>query len=324
MAYFLTVEKSRGNYIILPINKFMGIGLFIRDKNSRYKQDGYCSLKEIDEFTKNFNDASELREFLVSRGMLSVNLIDKKLAIRYNSNGLFKKVMYDLMYQRDIEYLVNPRLLIREIEYRLIREDYEFLRDLLNHFSHHHRAEAEIAETINYINNLIRFKDVLSYQGKEREYLTRRDRFGNNEVTRIIKKLMYDNNYECLNYRNFHDILAFMNNYDDNRNSCKEQKIVRKYQEDVLDEEYQMSMFQEEVLDEEYQMSMFQEDYPTCDETLVEEDDMDKIIFGAPAVYPSEEYYDGIDKKYIVINNSFSKCKKRTRKINPDQMSLFK
>ncbi len=310
MAYFLTVEKSRGNYIILPINKFMEIGLFIRDKNSRYKQDGYCSLKEIDEFTKNFNDASELREFLVSRGILSVNLIDKKLAIRYNSNGLFKKVMYDLMYQRDIEYLVNPRLLIREIEYRLIKEDYEFLRDLLNHFSHHHRAEAEIAETINYINNLIRFKDVLSYHGKEREYLTRRDRFGNNEVTRIIKKLMYDNNYECLNYRNFHDILAFMNNYDDNRNSCKEQKIVRKYQE--------------EVLDEEYQMSMFQEDSPTCDETLVEEDDMDKIIFGAPAVYPSEEYYDGIDKKYVVINNSFSKCKKRTRKINPDQMSLFK
>ena len=253
MAYFLTVEKSRGNYIILPINKFMEIGLFIRDKNTRYKQDGYCSLKEIDEFTKNFNDASELREFLVSRGMLSVNLIDKKLAIRYNSNGLFKKVMYDLMYQRDIEYLANPRLLIREIEYRLIKEDYEFLRDLFNHFSHHHRAEAEIAETINYINNLIRFKDVLSYQGKEREYLTRRDRFGNNEVTRIIKKLMYDNNYECLNYRNFHDILAFMNNYDDNRNSCKEQKIVRKYQE--------------EVLDEEYQMSMFQEDSPTCDET---------------------------------------------------------
>ena len=311
MAYFLTVEKSRGNYIILPINKFMEIGLFIRDKNTRYKQDGYCSLKEIDEFTKNFNDASELREFLVSRGMLSVNLIDKKLAVRYNSNGLFKKVMYDLIYQRDIEYLANPRLLIREIEYRLIKEDYEFLRDLLNHFSHHHRAEAEIAETINYINNLIRFKDVLSYQGKEREYLTRRDRFGNNEATRIIKKLMYDNNYECLNYRNFHDILAFMNNYDDNRNSCKEQKVSRKYQE--------------EALDEEYQMSMFQEDYLTYDETLVEEDDMDKIIFGAPAVYPSEEYYDGIDKiEYIVRKNSFSRCKKRTRKIDPDQMSLFK
>ena len=311
MAYFLTVEKSRGNYIILPINKFMEIGLFSRDKNTRYKQDGYCSLKEIDEFTKNFNDASELREFLVSRGMLSVNLIDKKLAVRYNSNGLFKKVMYDLMYQRDIEYLANPRLLIREIEYRLIKEDYEFLRDLLNHFSHHHRAEAEISETINYINNLIRFKDVLSYQGKEREYLTRRDRFGNNGVTRIIKKLMYDNNYECLNYRNFHDILAFMNNYDDNRNSCKEQKVSRKYQE--------------EILDEEYQMSMFQEDYLTYDETLVEEDDMDKIIFGAPAVYPSEEYYDGIDKiECIIRKNSSSRCKKRTRKIDPDQMSLFK
>ena len=49
-----------------------------------------------------------------------------------------------------------------------------------------------------------------------------------------------------------------------------------------------------------------------------------KIKQNSKAVYPSEEYYDGIDKKYVVINNSFSKCKKRTRKINPDQMSLFK
>ena len=211
MAYYLTVEKKRGEYTPIDITKSKYF-----ERISNFKGMG-SSLQEIDIFTMMFNDEKELRKVLFKEKLLEMKYFSKPLAIRNLKNGKYNKVMYDFLYQKDIEYIMDPNKLIERINYKLVEGDYRFIE--------------------KYANTFLKFHDCLSTAPEVREFATRSARYNapsryfseldenhDNPVTRLTKLLIYEyiqtpsGRVEYSNkikYRNLHAVLAFTNHYDE-------------------------------------------------------------------------------------------------------------
>lgn len=223
MAYYLMVEKKRGLYQPINIkNSKYYIGI-----TNRYKKPCAHTLQEIDEFTMMFNNEIELRELLVQEGTISLDCFEKNLSIRQPNKDEYVKVPYDFLYQDSIEYVANPRKIIANIMERYYRNDFVFLKTLANYFSRTYECRTTAPE-------VARLVEASLYQGYKHRGLEEIDQNGDLMVTRMLKLLIYKHyeqqsgkiDYkEEVNYRNLHDLIAFVKNYD-KKNELTEKKEI--------------------------------------------------------------------------------------------------
>lgn len=229
MAYYLTVEKGRVNgkeeYEKLNITK---ANCFTR-LSKTFKGEG-CSLDEIDMFTTQFKDETELREYLVSNGFLSNDFKNRKLSVRIKNKQELKKVLYDFLYQKDLEFLLDIDKLIYLIRNKLWEEeDFRFIKAFANHYINYRECNSTAAD--------IRFAAKDSINNGEISYLFhQRDENGDDIITRMIQLLVYEHfeksngkvvyYYDRIKYRNLHSIIAFINNYNKKYNEAEEEKTI--------------------------------------------------------------------------------------------------
>ena len=128
MAYYFTVSKKKGEYTPLNITKSKYF-----TKLSRYKGLG-LSLQEIDMFTMMFDDEAELRNALYNEDILDIKYIGNPLSARILRNGTYHKVMYDFLYQKDIEYIANTKKVLDRILHKFIDKDYRFMKQFAKHY----------------------------------------------------------------------------------------------------------------------------------------------------------------------------------------------
>ena len=212
MAYYFMARTSKGDYQKLDITKSTCF-----TKLSKFRQPGACSLEEIDMFTTAFFNELELRTHLIEEGILPINLADKQLSIRIPKNNIYHKVMYDFLYQKDIEYIANPAALLNEIYRRDISNDFLFLRELANNYQGFHDCSSSAPELRELANNS------LNWRQRVKE-LNNLDQEGNPLSIRVVKLLIYDYyqdstgkityNTSKIKHPHLHSIIAFMNNYD--------------------------------------------------------------------------------------------------------------
>ena len=216
MAYYFMVEKKRGKYEPIDITKSI---YFM--KQSNFSKLGACNLQEIDMFTMMFNDESELRIRLFNEGLLDDNMVNRPLAIRLYKDNKYKKLPLDFLYQKDLEYIVNPKSLIREIIYRDHQNDFKFLSEYAKYFSKHYDCSTTAPELLQYASNSLTFNN-------RSKHLDESDQNGDIPSVRMTKLLIYKYYqpqsgkiyyyYDQIKYTQLHMIIAFINNHDKKMN----------------------------------------------------------------------------------------------------------
>ncbi|MBQ8219358.1 MAG: hypothetical protein IJZ79_06365 [Bacilli bacterium] len=301
MPYYLTVEVSKGKYLKLPIDKLQEKGLFYR--TSRFVSETLCSLEEIDMFTTQFYNEFELRKTLIENGILPTNLANKRLSIRYNSEGEFKKVMYDLLYQKDIEFILEPQRIINMVYQRFMSGEYDFIKKIFNHFKEHHDCSSTAPEILYMIN------DTLLYN-RLNPHFFEKDKNGDEIIIRGLKLLIYVYSEKSgkikytnkIKYRNLHDLIALINDYDLKQQKEKDSTIFDLVGNNQVDNTNSIKTVIEET---------------EVTEEIEEEIDPDKYIFEDEPVFGKDEVF-GIEP-----SKETSKTKKRIKKIMPNQTSMF-
>ena len=238
MAYYVMAGNNSKEYVSLDITKdecFKRI--------SKYTGDG-CSLEEIDNFTCHFANEQALRIYLFKKDILPVNLCEKALSIRNMYGGEAGRVMYGFLYEKNKKYLDDPELLISDINYRLLQKDFNFVLDYANHFFRYYDC-SDITPEIRY------FSDDSIIYGRTNRHFNELDENDDNPVQRMTKQLIYEYDYRDygrityyhkIKYRNLHDIIAFLNNYDDKKIKKREEKVKTR----TLKKEEQVSFWGEE------------------------------------------------------------------------------
>lgn len=229
MAYYFMIERKRGQYQSLNISS----SKYFQTIPTHKKICAY-TLKEIDDFTMIFDNEAELRKHLVLEEILPISLINKSLSIRYLTGGKYVKVEYDFLYQKDLEYIYDPSRLISLILKRYYNKEFVFIKKLASNFAHHFECSTTAPE-------VARLAEASVYQGYPHRSLEERDLNGDIMIARFLKLLILKH-YEKpngkieykdeVNYRNLHDLLAFINNYD-KKNEVKEIEQVEKKQEEI-------------------------------------------------------------------------------------------
>lgn len=212
MAYYLTVESKRDEYIPLEINN----SIYFQIIKRKYDKKCAYTLEEIDHFTMMFDNESELRHKLICEGILPIGLSDKKLSIRILRKGKYEKIKYDFLYQKDIEYIANPLLVVEEIMTRYYQNDFVFLQKFASNFSGFYECSTTAPEVLQ--------SSTISIREGQRHYLLESiDKNSDCLVARLVKLLILKHielrdgtiNYKDeINYRNLHSVVAFINNYD--------------------------------------------------------------------------------------------------------------
>lgn len=230
MAYYLMQEKKKGIYTPLDITKSK---CFYRTSN--LKNMG-CTLQEIDLFTMNFENEKELRSHLFREGLIEMRYAGRPLSVRILRNNKYYKVMYDMLYQKDIEYIMDPKLLIERINNKLLTGDYRFVEKYANAFLEFHDCLSTAPEVREFAKSSLR-------DNKCCKHFYAYDENNDNPVVRMTKLLIYDyyqepsgkiKYKETIKYRNLHSVLAFVNNYD---KLCEQEKINQTNNQTSLFEE---------------------------------------------------------------------------------------
>lgn len=221
MAYYFMTERKRGQYQSLNISS----SKYFQTIPTHKKICAY-TLKEIDDFTMMFDNIEELKKHLVLEEILPISLVNKPLSIRYLTGGKYLKVEYDFLYQKDLEYIYDPSRLISLILKRYYNKEFVFIKKLANNFAHYKECSTTAPE-------VARLAEASIYQGYPHRSLEERDLNGDTMITRFLKLLILKH-YEKpngkidykdeVNYRNLHDALAFVNNYDKKNQSKEEQR----------------------------------------------------------------------------------------------------
>ena len=212
MAYYLTIEKKKGVYEPIEITKSKYFS-----RLSNLKGNG-STLQEIDMFTMMFENEKELRTSLFKEKLVNMRDAGRSLSIRILRNKQYYKVMYDMFYQKDVEYIANPKLLIKRINNKLLEGDYRFVEKFANNFLNFHDCLSTAPEVREFAISSSRDKHCC-------KYFYNLDENGDNPLIRMTKLLIFD--YEqshsgrvdyknTIKYRNLHAVLAFVNNYDKN------------------------------------------------------------------------------------------------------------
>ena len=210
MAYYFMVEKNKGNHETLDITKTT---LFAR--MSKLKGTG-ATLEEIDTFTMLFNNERELRNYLLDEGILKIQYLDKPLSIRILRNNSYNKVPHSFLYQKDIEYVLNPHKLIAKINDKLNNGDFRFIEQYANNYLTFRDCSSTAPEVRAFARMSIK-------EGIKSRHFCELDENYDNSLVRMTKLLIYEY-YQFSNgkisyqnrikYRNLHSIIAFINNYE--------------------------------------------------------------------------------------------------------------
>lgn len=212
MAYYFMVEKRKGEYESLNIEKILNLG-----NKRKYVKENAFSLQEIDMFTTMFYDLDELRQNLVTSNILPAPMINKPLSIRWVTKNKYSKVPYDFLYQKDLEYLFDIKKTKEKILARFYQRDFVFLKKFAEFFSSHRECATTAAEVRMYCD--ISIRENICYK-----HFYDIDQNGDNMIERLIKLLLieyYEKNNghieykDKINYRNLHTVLAFINHYDE-------------------------------------------------------------------------------------------------------------
>ena len=212
MAYYLTVESKRDEFIPLEINN----SIYFQIVKRKYDKKCAYTLEEIDSFTMMFDNELELRHALICEGILPIELRDKKLSTRLLKKGKYEKIKYDFLYQKDLEYIANPLLVVEEIMKRYYQNNFIFLQKFASNFSNFYECSTTAPEVLQ--------SAIISAREGRRHYLLESvDKNGDFLVARLVKLLILKHtesfdgriNYKSdVNYRNLHSVIAFINNYD--------------------------------------------------------------------------------------------------------------
>ncbi len=250
MAYYLTVSRKKGEYTPLDITKSK---YFTR--NSRYRNMG-VSLPEMDLFTMMFNNEAEMRKCLYEEGILKYEDINRPLSARNLKNGKYHKVMYDFLYQKDIEYVLDPKKVIRRVIDKYVNDDYRFMKQYAHNFVDFYDCGATAAELRMFADNSIFYEN-------QDKHLNDPDENGDALIVRMTKLLIYeyyvtpngDTVYkDKIKYRNLHSVIAFINNYD---KKYANEEIDDYEQESLFDQKKKVLKKDEQVISGE-QISMFE------------------------------------------------------------------
>lgn len=211
MAYYLTVEKKRGEYMPLDITNSK---YFTRISNLKGNK---ANLNEIDLFTMMFNDNMELRKSLIDEGILSIGDSNKELSIRRIEKGKYIKVPYGNLYQRDIEYVMDPKKLIRRINDKLLNKDFRYVERLANNYLDYRECSSTSGEVKMAANDSVRINGISNYFNMV-------DQNNDKLLIRMLKLLIYEHHElpsgkviysDKVIYRNLHSLIAFTDYYDD-------------------------------------------------------------------------------------------------------------
>lgn len=212
MAYYFMSEITKGKY--RPIN--ISNSKYFQDYTRRYNKPCAYSLEEIDRFTMMFDNEIELRERLVEEGTLPFSLFEKPLSIRNVNKNEYNKVPYEFLYQQDIEYIMDPTLLVEKIMRRFYEGDFLLIKKIVNRFSEDHRCRSTAPEVRQLIEMSIR-------EGKINHHFDDLDENQDKLLVRLIKLIIlesYDTKYgklkyqDKVRYRNLHVLIALINYYD--------------------------------------------------------------------------------------------------------------
>ena len=153
---------------------------------------------------------------LSARRNITFIFFEKPLSIRSLQKGEYSKVPYDFLYQKDLEYIIEPERIVKLVMQRYYQNDFLFIKKLASYFSQVYGCKTTAPE-------VARLAEASLYAGTRNKGLEEIDQNGNQMVLRMLKLLIlkhyeYSNGYikytNEVNYRNLHDLIAFINNYD--------------------------------------------------------------------------------------------------------------
>jgi len=266
MAYYFMVEKrdrtNKRNYVAIDVSKSPCFSRLSNLKENRFK------LQELDYFTMMFNNEEELRRHLFKEGLINMEDSRRPLSIRNKINGEYEKVRYDFLYQKDLEYIVDPNKLIKRIEDKLYEEDFTFLADLANNYVNHRYCGWTAFDVRLHASDSIR-------NNYSKCYLYREDENRDNLIKRMIKLIIYksyrgrkgfifyktdESGKPIVNYLELHKLLAFINNYErKERQKISEDENSKTNNFEGL--EYEQTIF--DIASNEEQKSEYTEDIIT-------------------------------------------------------------
>lgn len=275
MAYYFMVETKKGNYKSIDITKSKYFS-----KISNFKKPDACSLQEIDMFTMMFNDEKELRKTLLEEKLILPEDVGKKLSARIINKSKCKKVEYDFLYQKDIEFIGCPELVIKRINSELMRDNFDFIEKLAAHYRNFYDCSSTAPEVVEFAKSSKLF-------GVASKHFYDLDKNGDNAVVRLAKLIIYDyyemeDGYikykETVKYKNLHDVVAFINNYEKNK-----QKNENQEENTTSVIENTSNMTTSEIINEVVEQNVFAE-YEQLDmfdimDSHEKEDDPDRYIF---------------------------------------------
>ena len=210
MAYYFTIQKKRGEYTPIDITKSKYF-----NRISNFKGMG-MSLEEADLFTMMFDDEKELRTALFKEKLLEHRYSGNQLSIRLLRNGKYYKVMYDFLYQKDLEYIADPQLILDKINDKLLNNDFRFVSAFANNYLNFHECLSTAPEIREYAMQSIR-------DNRPSKYFYQVDENGDYPLIRMAKLLIYKyyqspsgkiEYTDKITYRNLHSIIAFVNHYE--------------------------------------------------------------------------------------------------------------
>lgn len=228
MAYYFMVESKKGTYIPLEIKN----SIYFQILKTKYTKPFAYTLEEIDNFTMMFNNEQELRNVLISEGILPMKCYNKPLSSRNLQKRKYEKVRHDFLYQKDLEYVANPHRLIELIMQKYYQNDFIFLQKFASNFSKYHECSTTAPEVSQSSAASIR-------EGKRHYLLESVDKNGDLLVTRLIKLLIFKHYEQSdgtikykdeINYRNLHSVIAFVNNYYKKETPVEEQIIIKGFE----------------------------------------------------------------------------------------------
>ena len=236
MAYYLTVEKGRINgkeeYEKLDITK---CNCFPIPRFSKNLKGIGMTEEEFDYVSMQFTDEDEFRKYLLYNGILDIKYADRKLTLRQQRNGNLEKVRHGFLYQKDMEYILNPNKIIKRINDKLwVEKDFRFVDSLVNNYFNFRECGSTAPEVRCAVKESIR-------TGNISNMFTMRDENGDDLLTRMIKLLIYeyyqnadgkthyvkriDGDEFIKVYCNLHSVIAFVNNYDKKYNNKEEDSL---------------------------------------------------------------------------------------------------
>ena len=225
MAYYFMVEGKKGKHIPIEI----GNSKYFQDKIRKYKKAFAYSLQEIDKFTMMFDNEIELRERLCEEGILPFHLFEKPISIRNLNKNEYNKVPYDFLYQKDIEYIMEPERLIEKIMRSFYEGDLLLIKKITSRFSEEYRCKTTVSEVRQHIEYSIR-------ENRLSRHFNELDENNDKLLPRLLKLIIlenYDNKQgkvvykDTVNYRNLHILIALVNYHEETKNKQNEQKEIR-------------------------------------------------------------------------------------------------